>query len=518
MTFSPIDTIVFFGFIAFVIIVSLYMSRGKETDEDYFLAGRKLTWWLIGFSLIATNVSSEHFVGQAGQGFRDGVGLAIASWGWMAAFAMVIMALFLLPRFLKMGIYTLPEFLEYRFNRSVRTLMSISMLVFYVGITIATVLYSGALALQTIFDLPMVYGIWSIGMIAGIYTYYGGLKAVVWSDVIQGTALLLGGMLIFFLALKEVGGWSQFVSQSGNRLHTVMPLDHPELPWLAVFFGGMWIPHLFYWGLNQFIVQRSLAAQSIEEGQKGILFGACLKLLVTLMVIVPGIIAFELYEEEIMQNCVGGNCGDAAFPTLIKNLLPTGLMGAMLAALFGAVMSTLDSLLNSAATIFTMDIYKPFFNREANSTKLIKVGKTATIVLVIIACLWAPIITGFEGGLYLYIQQYWGFMQSGVVAAFFVGILWKKVPPNAALGGMILNFPVYGLMLWAFPDLPFLHSAGITFLIVVLFMVVYTLVSPLDQPRVMPLKYHQDYKLSPLVKYWSILVCIATILLFVTFW
>jgi SSS family solute:Na+ symporter len=246
MDISLIDVISFFGFIALIIFISLYKSGKKETDEDYFLAGRKLTWWLIGISIIATNISSEHFVGQAGQGFRDGIGLAIATWGWMAAFAMVMMALFLLPRYLKIGIYTLPEYLEYRYNRAVRTLMSGYMLLFYAGISMATVLYAGALTLETIFDIPLAYGIWGIGIVAGFYTYYGGLSAVVWSDLVQGIALLIGAGFIFYLSLDAIGGWGEFVARNGDRLHVVMPLDHPELPWLAVFFGGMWIPHFFY--------------------------------------------------------------------------------------------------------------------------------------------------------------------------------------------------------------------------------------------------------------------------------
>ena len=297
-----------------------------------------------------------------------------------------------------------------------------------------------------------------------------------------------------------------------------MPLDHPELPWLAVFFGGMWIPHFFYWGFSQFIVQRSLAAESIEAGQKGVLLGATLKIIITLVIVIPGIIAFDLYGEEIMSGTASGSPGDAAYPTLIKKLLPVGMIGIMLAALFGAVLSTLDRLLNSAATIFTMDIYKPFINNKATPQQGLKVGKITTLVLVVIACLWAPIITSFEGGVYIFIQQFWGFMQSGVVAAFFIGILWKRVPWQAALGAMLLNFPVYGFMLWAFPDLAFLHSQGITFLTIVLFIVVYTWAKPQKEVKELPIKYHVDYKLSPIVKYWSLALSVATVGLILYFW
>jgi len=511
MDFGIFDIIAFFGFIIFVVGFSLWVSRKKETDEDYFLAGRSLSWWVIGLSLIASNISSEHFIGQAGQGFRDGVGLAIASWEWIAVFALVITAVFLLPKFLQTGIYTMPEYLEYRYNKACRTFMSVCMLVFYVGVTIATVLYAGALALESIFEFDLVYGIWGIGIVAGLYTYYGGLKAVVWSDVIQGTTLLLGGLFITILGLNEIGGIGKFMELSEGRMHTVLPLDHPELPWLAVFFGGMWIPNLFYWGLNQFITQRTLAAKTIEEGQKGISFGASIKLVIPFIIIVPGIMAFELYGNEITNP-------DEAFPVMIKNLLPTGLVGLMLAALFGATMSTLDSLLNSAATIFTIDIYKPFFNKNATSKNMVKVGKITTMILMVIACVWAPIISSFEGGLYLFIQQYWGFLQSGVVVAFFMGMLWKRVPAGAALLAMILNFPIYGFFLWQFPDLPFLHSMALTLIIIVLITTIYTLIAPNKDIKEMPNIIDEPYKLSPIVKIWSVILVIATISLYIIFW
>ncbi len=512
MRYNTLDLVTFVGFIALVVGVSLYMSRKKETDEGYFLAGRTLSWWVIGLSLIASNISSEHFVGQAGQGFREGVGLAIASWEWIAVFALVITALFLLPRFLRMGIYTMPEFLEYRYDRRSRTFMSVCMLVFYVGVTIATVLYSGALALESIFGLDLRMGIWGIGLLAGFYTFYGGLKAVVWSDVLQGTALLLGGALVTFLGMQEIGGWGEFVARSEGRLHTVLPLDHPELPWLAVFFGGMWLPNLFYWGLNQFITQRTLGARSIEEGQKGVLFGATLKLIIPFIVVFPGILAFELYADEIANP-------DQAFPVLISKLLPAGLVGVMLAALFGAVMSTLDSLLNSAATIFTIDIYRPFLNPAADSARVVRVGKITTLVLVVLACLWAPVVATHEKGLYLFIQQYWGFLQSGVVAAFFLGLLWDKVPAGAAFWGMVLNFPLYGFLLWLNPpdEFPFLHNMALTFAGVVLFMVVYTLLRPMRNPRTLPERNPTPYRTTPLVKYWSIALCIATLALYMIF-
>lgn len=246
MTLGTLDLLTFLGFIALVIGVSLFASRREETSSDYFLAGRTLPWWLIGFSLIASNISTEHFVGMAGRGAE--IGLAIASYEWMAAVTLVIVATVFLPRFLRAGIYTIPQYLEIRYSATTRTIMAVFMLVAYVFVAMATVLYAGALAIEQIFAIDRILAIWLIGLLAGAYTVYGGLKAVVWSDLLQGVALLLGGILITVLGLRQVGGLGAFLASHQDKLHTVLPWNHPEMPWLAVFVGGLWIPNLFYMG------------------------------------------------------------------------------------------------------------------------------------------------------------------------------------------------------------------------------------------------------------------------------
>jgi len=509
MKLESIDLITFIVFILIVVVISLYASRKEENSEDYFLAGRKLTWWLIGLSIIASNISSEHFIGMSGKGFS--LGLAIASFEWMSAFTLIIIAVVFLPTFLRSGIYTMPEYLEYRYNRSVRLLMAIFMLFFYILITLATVLYSGALALHSIFEIDMITGIWAIGLVAGLYTVYGGLKAVVWSDLLQGGTLLIGGLIVTFLALQEVGGWDNFVAVSGDKLHTVLPWDHPEMPWVAVFIGGLWVPHIFYWGLNQFITQRTLGAKDLHEGQKGILFGASLKLLIPFIVVFPGIMAYQLYGDAITD-------ADGAYPYLIKQILPAGMIGIMFAALFGAVMSTLDSLLNSSATIFTMDIYSSYFKKDSSSSHLVKVGRITTLVLVIVGCIWAPIVGSFDKGIYFFVQQFWGFIQPGVVAAFLFGIIWKKVPPKAAFWGMLLNFPIYGLLLWLLPDVAFLHHMAITFILISVFIIFYTFRFPVKDIKQMPERFKVYASVSKTVKIWGFLIFIATLLLYIIFY
>ena len=479
MTFSTIDIASFVGFLVLVFAVSLAASRRKKVaTEDYFLAGRELRWWLIGISLIASNISTEHFVGLAGRGYA--LGLAIASYEWMAAVTMVVVALYFLPKFLRAGIFTMPEYLEYRYDAGARSIMAFFMMLAYVFVALATVLYSGALALEAVIGLDVITGIWIIGALSGLYVTYGGLRAVVWTELIQGTALLLGALLVFVLALDALGGWGEFTALSAGKLHTVLPWNDPEMPWLAVFVGGLWIPNLFYWGLNQFITQRALAARSLADGQRGTLFAAAIKVSIPFLIVMPGIMAVHLYPDLIKTP-------DQAYPVLIRELVPPGLLGIMLAALFGAVLSTFESLLNSAATIFSLDIYQRHWRPAAEPAQLLRVGRWATLVLFLVGCLWAPIV-GRAGSVFQYIQMFWGFISPGIVAAFVVGMVSPKTPPLAAKGAMLLGIPVYGLLLWFLPGVAFLHHMAITFLVVVAYMWIVTALRPLAAPRVLPVK------------------------------
>ena len=508
MHLNWIDTVCFLAFIALVVGVSLWASRRQKTSSDYFLAGRSLPWWLIGFSLVASNISTEHFVGMAGRGYD--LGLAIASYEWMAAVTLVVVALFFLPRFLAAGIYTIPEYLEHRYGGAARTLMSVYMMLAYVFVALATVLYSGALALEAIFGLPTTQGIWLIGILAGAYTIYGGLKAVVWSDLIQGIALIAGGVLVTALALDRVGGVGAFVEMAGDKLHTVLPADHPEMPWVAVFIGGLWIPNLFYWGLNQFITQRTLAAKSLRDGQRGILLAAAIKLVIPFIIVFPGIMAAGLFPDQIAT-------ADQAYPVLIRELLPAGLAGIMFAALFGAVMSTLDSLLNSAATIFTMDLYARRLRPDADAQRQIVVGRIATAVLVVVGCLWAPMVAA-AGSVFTYIQMFWGFISPGIVAVFVFGLLWKKVPEKAAVGAMLLGVPVYGALLALAPDVAFLHHMALTFLVLGLFIAAVTAFAPAPEaPALVPAEGF-DLEQSRGVRWAGLAIVLATAGLYVLFW
>jgi solute:Na+ symporter, SSS family len=510
MNLSLLDYITFAAFLLVVIIVSYFASKKEEDETDYFLAGRSLTWWMIGISLIASNISTEHFVGMAGQGFMGNIGLAIASYEWIAALALILVAIFLLPRFLRAGIFTIPEFLEYRYNKWPRTIMSAGLLVMYSTVTMATVLYAGGISIELIFGVDRWLGIWALGLFTGVYTMFGGLKAVVWTDVAQGLTLLIGGVVVTILAINKIGGYEQFVALADGRLHTILPADHPELPWTAVFIGGMWLPNIFYWGLNQFITQRTLGAKSLEEGQKGILLAATIKLIIPMIVVFPGIIAYELYGNEITK-------ADMAYPYLVKEILPAGLIGIILAALLGATMSTLDSLMNSASTIFTVDFYKQFINKEATQKHFVKVGRLCIPVLVIISCTATMFVDRYSEGLYKFIQIWWGCIQPGIVAAFFLGLIWKKVPPVAAIVGMLLNIPLYILLL-TYWKIAFLHHMLICFVVICAVMSIITLIAPYQKEIVYPVRAeYKDTSLSPLLKVWAGLIVLSVAALYYIF-
>lgn len=534
MTLTPLDVVFFVGFLAVVVAVSLYAGRQEKTTEDYFLAGRSLNGWLIGMSLIASNISTEHFVGMAGSAFGR-AGLAIASYEWMAAVTLILVGFFLLPKFLRAGIYTMPEYLEYRYDSRARALMAFFLMVAYVVVALATVLYSGAIGLNAVFGLTArfendfgmspvdasywanVASIWFIGLVAGTYTIYGGLKAVVWSDLIQGAALLLGGALVVLTGFRVLGGdsglWAgvqSFVAANGAKLHTVLPWNDPEMPWLAVFVGGLWIPNLFYWGLNQFITQRTLGAKSLAEGQKGIVFAAFLKLLIPFIIVFPGIMAFQLYGHQIRN-------GDEAYPYLMSRILPPQLRGVLLAALTGAVMSSFNSMLNSASTIFTMDLYSRHIRKDAASSDLVRVGRTSTALFTVVACLWAPVISHFQG-VYTYIQMVWGFITPGIVAAFLFGMVVKKAPPVAAIGAMLIGVPIYAVLLWTLPEVAFLHHMAITFLIQIAFMAVVTRFWPMTTPVLLPEAGMIEVTPMKGAWLWALAVVGCTVSLYVAFW
>jgi len=504
------DISVFVAFVLVVVGTSMYKSRKEETGEDYFLASRGLVWQIIGISLIAANISSEQFVGMSGQSAGE-VGLAIASYEWMAAITLVFVAFLFLPKFLSSGIYTIPEFLEYRYNSTARSLMAFYTMIIYVGVTISAVIYSGAITIYTIFNVNMETAVWSIGIIAALYTTWGGLKAVAWADVFQGSALILGGAVVLVFGLIAVGGFDAFFQHNQDKLHMVLPADDPVLPWTALVIG-LWIPNFYYWGLNQYITQRTLAAKSLREGQRGIIFAAALKLIIPFVIVFPGIMAAQLYGGT-MKNT------DAAYPLLIKNLIPAGLRGFMLAAIAGAVISSLASMLNSASTIFTLDLYKKHFKKDASQKNLVLTGRLMTIIFVLIGCIIAPYLgdPSFKG-IFTYIQEFQGYISPGILAAFVFGFAVKKAPPSAGVVALVACVPVYGFLQWQFNEIAFLNRMAITFGVVLLLMTIITIVKPLKEPIKLPQRENFDMAPTPKLIGLGISVIVVTLALYVIFW
>ena len=510
MDLNYFDIGVFLAFIVAVVGFSMVKSRKEKTSEDYFLASRGLKWWLIGLSIVAANISTEQFVGMAGQG-AGSVGLAVSNWQLVGSIGIVVIAFTLLPRFLKAGIYTMPEYLEYRYNSTARALMALTTVVIYVAVLLTAVLYSGGLTLHKIFDMDLTKGVWLIGLIAAAYTAWGGLKAVAWADLFQGGALLLGGIITFFLGLHACGGWEQFSTANADKLHMILAADHEGLPWTGVF-SGMWIVIVYYCGLNQFIVQRNLAAKTLRDGQLGVIFAGALWLLIPFAIVMPGIMSNQLYGDQMAK-------ADEAFPMLIRNLVPAGLRGFMFAAIAGAVISSLASMLNSASTIFTMDVYNRMFDRNASQKRLLLLGRVMTLVFVVAGCLLAPRLDNPKfGGVFQYIQQFQGYIWPGVVAAFLFGMMVPKAPGLAGVAALISGPVIYGLFQAFVPDLHFLIQVAIAFLLVLMIMGLITFFKPLDKPKELPVREGIEIKTMPEVKLAGGLVLAAVAVFYIIFW
>lgn len=696
--FGTLDMILFCVAVVGVIALGIWKSQDpkpvkgeaqkEKSASDYFLAGRGLTWWLVGFSLIAANISTEQFVGMSGQA-ADWLGMAIASYEWMAAITLVVVAFLFLPKLLRCGIYTIPEFLEYRYGVLARTIMAIATMIILVGVPTASVIYSGAKVVSVFFagytfagldfgDLTV--GCYIIGLSAALYVYVGGLKACAWTDLIWGAALIAGGGVIMWLAfdmigsadvnelvktkvatsnataasLQEASSLERFfalnngpaaegANLAGGKLHMIRPTTDAAIPWTALVIG-LWIPNFFYWGLNQYIMQRTLGSKSLAEGQKGIIFAAFLKLIIPFVVVVPGILAFNLFSSDLRDQAVKKNSVqlqqmdaqdkstvfpiskdyaranwqeaqkvlfhnasllgvptegiapesifegieivatapeqdapthtvaetfavlnnsqdsqdlllastaiaaandnmisaftkkmgptaavgtklvaydyDSAFPTLLTRLLKPGLSWFVLAAIFGAVVSSLASMLNSASTIFTMDIYHKL-NKKADSNHLVKVGKLGVLACVAIALVIAPQLGHPKfGGIFTFIQEFQGFISPGVLAVFIFGFVMPRTPRYFGWLGIVFNAALYGAMklMPLTENIAFLNRMAICFGAVIALGLILTLVNPLKTPAVLPENSQVALESSRLAKFAGFGVCILTVLLYIIFW
>ena len=539
-SFHIIDFVIVGIYAILLVGVGLWVSRTKKghtkTAEDYFLASKALPWWAIGSSLIAANISAEQFIGMSGSGFAGG--LAIASYEFMAALTLIIVGKFFLPIFIKQGIYTIPEFVEKRFSTNLKTILAVFWIALFVFVNLTSVLFLGGKAIDTIVGVGdgsmIVPAIIALAIFAAAYSLYGGLSAVAWTDVIQVALLVIGGIITTLIALHYVtpdggilNGISHIADAASDKFDMVLSRDNKEfnnLPGIYVLIGGLWVANLYYWGFNQYIIQRTLAAKSLTEAQRGIAFAAFLKMLIPFIVVIPGIVAWVMYSEDLYGarsafEIAGSTAlnNDNAYPWLISTFIPVGVKGLVLAALAAAIVSSLASMLNSTSTIFTMDIYKPYINREASQTKLVNVGRlTAGIALIIAVCL-APLLGGIDQ-MFQYIQEYTGLVSPGILAVFLMGLFWKKATNKGAIWGVLCSIPI-ALIFKLLPlEMPFMDQMFYATLltIVVIFMVSLSSNPADDDPKAIELTADM-FKTDKVFNICAYIICILLVVIYTAF-
>lgn len=477
---KTIDFVILAIYAVAIFGLAQWVSRdkgGKKKDSnDYFLAGKALPWWAIGASLIAANISAEQIVGMSSSGYA--IGLAIASYEWMAALTLLIVGKYFLPIFLKNNISTMPQFLEQRYGPSVRTLMAVFWLALYVFVNLTSILWLGSIAIHTVAGIDQMQALVIIGVFALAYQLWGGLKAVALTDIVQVALLITGGLIIVYLSLNKISeghgliaGFQQIQARFPEHFHMILSKDSPhykELPGLSVLFGGLWVMNVSYWGFNQYIIQRALGAKNIAEAQKGIAFAAYLKLLMPVIVVVPGLAALIL--------APGLAKPDQAYPEMMR-LLPPGVLGLVFAALVAAIVASLAAKINSIATIFTLDLYAKT-KKDSSEQHLVMVGRIAAVVAVIIGMAAAKPLLGGMDQAFQYIQEYTGFFTPGIVVIFMLGLFWKRATTASALvataGSLVLSI----ILKFALPTLPFMNRVGVVFVLALLAAVLVSLVAP----------------------------------------
>ncbi len=530
--------------IYFVIVAAygyfIYQTKKSKTlnSKDFFLAEGSLTWWAIGASLIASNISAEHFIGMSGSGFA--LGLAISTYEWMAAATLVIVAIFFIPVYLKNKIYTMPQFLSQRYNDTVSTIMAIFWLLVYVFVNLTSIIYLGALAVSAISGISFEWCMVGLGIFSIIVTL-GGMKVIGYTDVIQVLVLIMGGLVTTYLALNLVSerfgygkdilkGLSVIHEKASSHFHMIFDKSNPyykDLPGLSVLIGGMWINNLNYWGCNQYITQRALGAD-LKTARSGLLFAAFLKLLVPLIVVIPGITMYVMHENGMFQKEMLDAAGvikpDQAYPTLM-NLLPPGLKGLAFAALTAAIVASLAGKANSISTIFSLDIYHKYFKKDATEKQLVRTGRITVVVAMLLATIVAPALKSLDQA-YQFIQEYVGFISPGVLAIFLLGFFWKRTTSAAALTSALLTIPLSAILkflpLWtngAFPDYPFLDRMTIVFAILVALVIIISLLSPKGKEEHKALVVDTSmFRTSPGFIFGSVIVMGVLTALYTIFW
>jgi SSS family solute:Na+ symporter len=520
MALATLDVAIVGSYAVGIFALAQWVSREKgqhrKNAQDYFLASRALPWWAIGSSLIAANISAEQIIGMSGSGYV--IGLGIASYEWMAALTLIIVGKFFLPIFLKNGIYTMPEFLEKRYSPAVRTVMAIFWLGVYVFVNLTSILWLGATAVHTVVGVDIQTALIGLGVFAGAYALYGGLKAVALTDIVQVSLLVMGGLIISYIALSRISGGAGVIAgfhaltaQFPDKFQMILPRSSPnykDLPGLSVLIGGLWVMNVSYWGFNQYIIQRALAAKSIREAQKGIVLAAFLKLLMPVIIVLPGIAAVALAPHLERP--------DEAYPHLMA-LLPSGILGLVFAALIAAIVASMGSKINSIATIFTMDVYK-HLKPHSSQQHLVRVGRiTAAIALFIAMATARPLLGSFDQA-FQYIQEFTGFFTPGICVIFLLGMFWERCSVAGALVAAIASAVLsLALKLW-WPALPFMDRVGLVFVICLSMAVA---ISLLGRPRTADIKVELrniDYSTTRGFNVAAVAVTVILAVLYIAYW
>ena len=527
MTLAPLDLAIVMLYGVAIFGLAQWVSRdkagaGPKDTSDYFLASKSLPWWAIGASLIAANISAEQIVGMSGSGYA--IGLAIASYEWIAALGLILVGKFFLPIFLRNRIDTMPQFLERRFGPSLRTMMALFWLSLYVFVNLTSIIWLGSIAVNQVAGVDQDTALIGLGLFALLYQLRGGLKAVALTDIVQVSLLVLGGLVIAALTLGELGagrgiiaGWSRLVHEAPDHFHMILSPDHPfykDLPGLSVLIGGMWIANLSYWGFNQYIIQRALAAKSLDEAQRGMLFAAFLKLLMPVIIVLPGIAAVIL--------APGLAKPDQAYPTMMR-LLPTGLLGLVFAALIAAIIASTASKINSIATIFTLDLYAKFRGAPTAATTeserhLVMVGRIAAIVSIALAILTARPLLGRSEQAFQFIQEFTGFFTPGITAIFLLGLFWPRANEAGAITAGVASVALSWLLKQFWASLPFLDRMGVVFLASAALAIAVSFATPPRPDRNTVITRDVSFATSAGFNIGSVAVILILVALYATFW
>jgi solute:Na+ symporter, SSS family len=520
VTLSPVDIAVIGIYAVSIFILAQWVSREKGSHQkdaqDYFLASRALPWWAIGSSLIAANISAEQIIGMSGSGYV--IGLGIASYEWMAALTLIIVGKYFLPIFLKNGIYTMPEFLERRFSSQVRTVMAIFWLGVYVFVNLTAILWLGATAVHTVAGLGTETALIALGAFAGAYALYGGLKAVARTDIVQVSLLVLGGLIICYIALNRISagagiiaGFRELSTRFPEKFVMILPKSSPnykDLPGLSVLLGGMWVMNVSYWGFNQYIIQRALGARDIRGAQKGIVLAAFLKLLMPVIIVLPGIAAVALTPNLPRP--------DEAYPQLMA-MLPPGILGLVFAALIAAIVASLGSKINSIATIFTMDIYRAL-RPQTPQPRLVLIGRVTAVVALIIAILAARPLLGSFDQAFQYIQEFTGFFTPGICVIFLLGMFWERCTATGALVAAIASAVLSFALKFLWPALPFMDRVGLVFVLCLAIAIGLSLLQPRHEAALRVELKQIDYSTSAGFNLAALIVSAILIALYATWW